>query len=292
MWAAGAGDILSEIHHNLFINNDTDILGHLNVDGNSQPSSGRLLVNIHDNDLLGPTSYGVNNLSTNWTILAQNNYWGDPSGPQHISNPGGIGVPVSNRVYFFPWLTGPSFIKTYSVLGQVISNDEIPVGILGVTINLSNGMTTVTNAGGYFSFSNLNPGNYGVSAVLSGYKFTPQSYAVSVPPDATGTVIIGELSTQPTYSISGKVLELQNLPIEGVIITLNTGGNTVTDMSGKYIISDLAVGTYIITPILESYTFTPPSRTVTLGPDRFNQNFVLNAKIGTPKTVFLPLVRR
>ena len=184
LWTPGAGDILSEIHHNLFINNDNDILGHLNVSENGQPSAGRLMVSIHDNDLIGQTYFGVNNLSTNWTIQAQNDYWGDPSGPQHSSNPDGEGVPVSDHVNFSPWLTIPSWTMTYSIQGRVISNDDIPVGISGVEVILSNGMKTVTDSSGYFNFYNLNAGDYTVEAVLAGYNFIPQSYALSIPPDA------------------------------------------------------------------------------------------------------------
>lgn len=33
------------------------------------------------------------------------NYWGDPSGPRHSSNPGGLGDIVSDDVLFNPWLT-------------------------------------------------------------------------------------------------------------------------------------------------------------------------------------------
>jgi len=290
LWTPGAGDILSEIHHNLFLDNDIDILGHLNVDENGGPSSGRLLVNIHDNDLLGITSYGVNNLSTNWTILAENNYWGDASGPQHPTNPGGTGVPVSDRVDFTPWLAEPSFTLTYSVQGRVVTNDDIPIGIEGVTINLNNGMTTETNIGGYFIINNVSPGNYVVSASLAGYTFTPSSYPVLVPPDANVPWFVGEVSIQPTYTISGRVRELQNLPVAGVTITLDTGISVVTDIYGMYYISDLVAGTYTVTPTFESYTFTPTSRTVIVGPDRPNQNFTLNGMVGNPDKVYIPIV--
>ena len=40
-------------------------------------------------------------------INAFHNYWGDPSGPTHSSNPGGIGDPVSDNVNFNPFLTAP-----------------------------------------------------------------------------------------------------------------------------------------------------------------------------------------
>jgi len=38
-------------------------------------------------------------------IDAMQNYWGNPSGPAHPSNPDGTGAPVGDGVLFVPWLT-------------------------------------------------------------------------------------------------------------------------------------------------------------------------------------------
>lgn len=37
-------------------------------------------------------------------IDARQNYWGDPSGPTHLDNPGGTGAQVGDGVIFDPWL--------------------------------------------------------------------------------------------------------------------------------------------------------------------------------------------
>ncbi len=81
LWAAGQGDITSTleipgIRNNLFINNTTHILGHVNQTPGGAVSAGRLLIIIRNNDFLPTTNFGINNLSTNWTIEAINNYWG------------------------------------------------------------------------------------------------------------------------------------------------------------------------------------------------------------------------
>lgn len=39
------------------------------------------------------------------TVDADSNWWGDPSGPYHSTNPAGLGDTVSNYVDFTPWLT-------------------------------------------------------------------------------------------------------------------------------------------------------------------------------------------
>lgn len=58
---------------------------------------------IHDSKIEG-WEYGLNNESEN-TIEAENNWWGDSSGPVHENNPDGEGVSVQGDVSFTPWLT-------------------------------------------------------------------------------------------------------------------------------------------------------------------------------------------
>lgn len=49
---------------------------------------------------------GVKNLMTAIQFNALNNWWGDPSGPYHLTtNPGGLGNSVSDNVLYDPWLT-------------------------------------------------------------------------------------------------------------------------------------------------------------------------------------------
>jgi uncharacterized repeat protein (TIGR01451 family) len=49
--------------------------------------------------------YGANQTGLSGQIIATYNFWGDPSGPTHAGNPGGIGEPVTDRVLYEPWLT-------------------------------------------------------------------------------------------------------------------------------------------------------------------------------------------
>ena len=84
------------IEGNTFSNNDTgvaiyDFGSGLTLDGTT--------ISIHDNSITGSTDYGVNYTLTDGSILdATANWWGDPSGPVHLSNPLGSGDPVSNNV--------------------------------------------------------------------------------------------------------------------------------------------------------------------------------------------------
>jgi len=66
----------------------------------SSGATGAVSLNsFHDN-----ASYGLRN-TTATTINAENNFWGDATGPTHASNPSGIGDEVSNNIDFDPWLT-------------------------------------------------------------------------------------------------------------------------------------------------------------------------------------------
>jgi len=62
---------------------------------------------IHWNNIYNNTEYGVNNLNPSITINAENNWWGNSTGPRHPSNPGGSGDRVSDYVDYDPWETAP-----------------------------------------------------------------------------------------------------------------------------------------------------------------------------------------
>jgi hypothetical protein len=68
----------------------------LQVNGSSNPK-------INETDFLGITRYAVNNVSKSFVINAENNWWGDNSGPKHSTNVGGTGFEVTDAVDFIPW---------------------------------------------------------------------------------------------------------------------------------------------------------------------------------------------
>jgi len=83
----------STIQNSLFAGNDYGI----RVRSNSNPV-------ISQNSLERNYNYAVLNETTNSSIDAENNFWGDPTGPKSASNPNGLGDPVSPWVDFDPWL--------------------------------------------------------------------------------------------------------------------------------------------------------------------------------------------
>lgn len=74
---------------------------------------------INQNNIARNKMYGIDTtgLPANEDIDATENWWGEPSGPEHDSNPGGFGDEVTDNVIFDPWLGEPN--------GETLSEFEI-----------------------------------------------------------------------------------------------------------------------------------------------------------------------
>jgi parallel beta-helix repeat protein len=73
-------------------------------------------------DIYQNTGMGINNVDKSFVINAENNWWGDDSGPTHSSNPGGIGSIVTDAVDFDPWLGAGA---SNPILGDVSLNGNV-----------------------------------------------------------------------------------------------------------------------------------------------------------------------
>jgi hypothetical protein len=78
----------------------------------------------------------------------------------------------------------------------------------------------------------------------------------------------------PPHQVSGSVALPNGAPLPDVTISAGLGAEAMTNVSGVYTITDLVSGTYTLTPTLASYTFAPPTRTVTVPPDATGQDFI------------------
>ena len=109
---------------------------------------------------------------------------------------------------------------TYTISGFV-NLDSGPV-LAGVTITLSGASsgTTTTNAGGYYSFSNLDNGSYTVTPSRTGYTFAPTSRPATV--SGANVSALSFTATPPaTYTISGAVSLASGGALAGVTVTLS-----------------------------------------------------------------------
>jgi hypothetical protein len=162
--------------------------------------------------------------------------------------------------------------STYTLSGFVNATSGPAVAGVTITLTGAGSGTTLTNAGGYYSFSSLTNGNYTVTPSLAGYTFFPISHVVVV----NGANVSGQDFTATgavTYRISGAV---SGAIASGVTITLSgpPTRTTVTDGSGSYSFTGVVNATYGLTPSLAGYTFFPVSHTVVVnGADVSGQDF-------------------
>lgn len=93
----------------------------------------------------------------------------------------------------------------------------------------------------------------------------------------TGTwsnTIVYSVEPNPTYSITGRVVDGDNQPVSGVTMALDAGHATQTGGDGRYTLQGVAAGSYTLTPAHADYSFTPASRSVTLPPAQSDIDFV------------------
>ncbi|MGC8916675.1 MAG: M4 family metallopeptidase [Thermoanaerobaculum sp.] len=91
--------------------------------------------------------------------------------------------------------------------------------------------------------------------------------------DAVGVPGTWSCSPSGTYSISG------NAGTSGATVTAGSYSAT-SDASGNYTITGLPAGTYTVTPSKSGCTFTPSSRSVTVGPNATGINFTASCGSG------------
>jgi parallel beta-helix repeat protein len=82
---------------------------------------------ITNNDIIGNVGFGVRNDDPSELVVAENNWWGDATGPYHpATNPGGAGDTVSDYVDYDPWLTLPGATELADQSGSVVLLEVYP----------------------------------------------------------------------------------------------------------------------------------------------------------------------
>ena len=81
----------------------------------------------------------------------------------------------------------------------------------------------------------------------------------------SGRDVVSVTRTDPTLSVSGKVVDQNGIALSGIIMQLGDWPNATymyTHTDGSYSISCLVAGTYRLMPYSPNYTFSPRQRTV------------------------------
>jgi hypothetical protein len=159
----------------------------------------------------------------------------------------------------------------FSVSGQVLLYAGASATLDdSVLITLKRGSTTVantyTNTSGAYSFANVKPGTYDVTAYKSGVVFVSSTISgVSVGPSSTGNNFQIQKNK---FKITSTALGSGVAPIAGVTITVKKGTTTMaqglTNASGIYATgTTLPAGTYTVTASKYGRVFSNTPQTIT-----------------------------
>ena len=183
-------------------------------------------------------------------------------------------VKVVSKAVAVPVITSVGAQNAYAVSGTV--SGDVMLGVKLTLWSAVKSYETATDAAGAYSIPNPTAGTYTLTPSLTGYTFSPPSRSVTV----TGAAITTQdfTASVATYAVSGTVSGDVKL---GVKLTLSKSGKSfeaTTDAAGVYSIPNAPDGTYTLTPSLTGYTFSPPSRSVTVaGAAITTQDFTANA---------------
>jgi hypothetical protein len=74
------------------------------------------------NDIFNNGGYGLYNTTISTMVIAENQWWGNESGPYHAStNPAGTGDAVTDGVDYTPWLSSPCGTGSYTIFLPIIT---------------------------------------------------------------------------------------------------------------------------------------------------------------------------
>ena len=189
-----------------------------------------------------------------------------PSETGFTFTPASQSVTVSGNAVTVPVFTATAVVSTYTVSGTI---SPAPNGNVA-TVALSQNGTTVAmitvGASGSYSFSNVANGTYTVTPSETGFTFTPTAQSVTVNGNPVTVPVFIATAVVSTYTVSGTISPAPNGNVATVTLSQNgtTVATTTVGASGSYSFSNVANGTYVVTPSETGFTFTPTSQSVTV----------------------------
>ncbi|OGP87946.1 MAG: hypothetical protein A2156_01575 [Deltaproteobacteria bacterium RBG_16_48_10] len=167
---------------------------------------------ITSSTISGNASFGVYHSTTDsFVVNAVNNYWGDPSGPYHSTNPSGYGDSVSDYVTYNPWLGSDPNLR----LSGTVYVEGTSTAIPGASVTLGSYVTT-TNSYGYYAFDKILSDNYALDVSKAG--FLNYSTTIDVTTSITHDIFLSPESSTPVIVINGGAT---NTTIPNVTLTLS-----------------------------------------------------------------------
>lgn len=218
-----------------------------------------LIANVIDCNKIYDNTIGLDN-PTGVVVNAVGNWWGDPSGPTHASNPGGSGDAISDDATFTPWETSAS-------CGSSIGNDLVfkANGSISIERTKQTPPRGWIHSNGTVTFKRGDPSEYEVDITavgkvtiigdentIDGDVFTASTIANNDGSVITGAAITGAaISSMALPSLSYSAGGPNHTIAKGKSLTLAPGSyGTVT--INKTATLKLSSGTYNFTKLLNS----------------------------------------
>jgi hypothetical protein len=239
-----------------------------------KPAANTLCPPVINSDL---TATGTLNTAFNYTITAIN----IPTSFNATGLPNGLSINASTGAITGTPTAGGTTNVTISATNAAGTDNETLVLLIGsytvsgtITLNGS-GLANVTVSDGTTSVTTDSSGNYSIpesgaytlTASLSGYTFSPATQSGTVSnQNITSVDFAATASFTSVYTISGTI-QYNSSGLAGVAVSCSAGSAT-TDNNGDYTITNVAPGSYTLTPTLSGYTFSP----ATLSPAVSNVN--------------------
>jgi parallel beta-helix repeat protein len=210
---------------------------------------------INYNDIYNNTSYGVNVRSSVSTVNAKYNWWGSATGPTYtaatgasvdVSNPGGTGDNITDRVTYYEWLYKPKadviadnaayYSRAISLsVGWNTLSTPIILDASCDTINEAVDSAKMTIAYWYDTNDADSDGTYW-EQVTTGYELEPCD-AIYIKMNAAATIVLKynatDLSTPTKALYDGwNLIGLANLESKHVDDAVQSVANTPTNLPG------------------------------------------------------------
>ena len=168
--------------------------------------------------------------------------------------------------------TNPIELGAYDALSNTID-----VAINGTTAYVADGASGLRVIDVSNPISPTEVGAYNLPMGAIGVTFSDNLVYVAAGP--AGLFILRPPLPEETYSVTGLVRDSYGTPIDWAVITTDQGQWRKTNTQGQYTLTGLKAGSYTLTPTKFAYTFTPPTRTVSVPPNLAGQDFTVTLQL-------------
>ncbi len=220
---------------------------HVDVDGTENPR-------IAQNNIVDNKDYGLYNASSN-LINAENNWWGDPTGPQHSSNASGKGNAVSDNVAFRPFLKSsagaevsrPTGVTAEAGVGEVRvswdqnAEDDIAAYDVyrGPSPDPTTNITSVSDTTGYTDTDVTNETTYHYRITAVDTAGNESDFSANAKATPSAKTLLGDVSGDGSVQAFDGALVLQH--VAGMtsrdVLPLMDSDSVSADVSGNGAIS-------------------------------------------------------